>query len=137
MSVSQFADLFKNTLDFNQVFATQRRNIEALSAANQVVIESAQAISRHQAEILRDNVEQVLKASRELLTSGTPETNLSKQAEYTRSIFENALSNAREVTEMVTKASFEAFDVLNKRASESLEEIGKASASVAKKKSAA
>ena len=122
-----FTDLFKNSLDFNQLFSTQRRNIEALSAANQVVVEGAQAISRRQAEVIRDNVESALKASKDLLTSGTPETNMTKQAEFAKSIFESTLSNLREITEMVTKSSFEAFDVLNKRAAETLEEVSSAS----------
>src|SRR4051812_13393186 len=110
-----FTDLFKNAFDFNQLFSTQRRNIEALSAANQAVVEGAQAISRRQAEVIRSNVGDVLKASKDILTSGTPETNLTKQADLAKVIFENTLSNLREITETVTKSGFEAFDVLNKR----------------------
>jgi phasin family protein len=133
-----FADLFKNTFDMNQLFSTQRRNIEALSAANQAVVEGAQAISRRQAEVIRGHVEETLKASKDLLTSGTPETNVTKQADYAKGLFESTLSSLREITEMATKSGFEAFDVLNKRAAETLEEISKASAATtaAKKKSA-
>jgi phasin family protein len=131
-----FADLFKNAFDFNQLFSTQRRNIEALSAANQAFVEGVQAVSRRQAEVIRENVEDLLKASKDIMTSGTPETNLSKQSELTKQIFENTLSNLREVTEMVTKSGFEAFDVLNKRAAESLEEISKAAPSTKKKNAA-
>lgn len=133
MSYNAFADVFKNTLDFNQLFSTQRRNIEAISAANQAAVEGAQAIARRQAEIARSNVETALKASKDLLTSGTPETNLAKQAELTKSFFESALTNLREVSEMATKASFEVFDVLNQRAAENFEEISKASATAKKK----
>ncbi len=134
-----FADLMKNAFDMNQLFATQRRNIEALSAANQAVVEGAQAISRRQAEVIRTNVEDVLKASKDLLTSGTPETNITKQSEFAKGIFESTLSNLREITEMATKSGFEAFDVLNKRAAETMEEITKASATAApaKKKASA
>jgi phasin family protein len=134
-----FNDFFKNNFDFNQLVTAQRRNIEALSAANQVVVEGAQAISRRQAEVIRSNVEDVLKASKDLLTSGTPETNLTKQADFAKSIFESALANLREVTEMVTKSGFEAFDLLNKQAAENLEAISKVSATqhaAPKKKSA-
>lgn len=132
-----FADFFKNSFDFNQLFSTQRRNIEAISAANQVFVEGAQAISRVQADAIRSNVENVLKASKDILSSGTPETNIAKQADLTKSIFESSLANLREITEMVTKSGFEAFEVLNKRTAESLEEISKASGSAAKKKNAA
>ena len=131
-----FADMFKNALDFNQIFSTQRRNIEAISAVNQAVVESAQEISRRQAEAVRDNVETVLKASKDIFTSGTPESNIARQADLAKSIFESTLSNLREVTELVTKSSFEAFDALNKRAAESMEEISKASATASKKAAA-
>lgn len=131
------ADYFKNMWDFNQLFSTQRRNIEALSTVNQVVVEGAQAISRRQAEVVRSNVENVLKASKDMLTGSSPETSIAKQAELAKAIFENTLSNLREMTEMVTKSGFEAFDVLNKRAAESIEEISKASGrDTAKKKQA-
>jgi phasin family protein len=133
-----FTDMFKNTMDFNQLCSTQRRNIEALSAANQVVVEGAQAISRRQAEVMRSSVEDALKASKALMTSTTPETNLTKQADYAKSLFETALSNLREITEMATKSGFEAFDVLTSRAAETLEEVSKAAGTQtsAKKKTA-
>lgn len=131
-----FADMFKSALDFNQLFSTQRRNIEALSAANQVVVEGVQAISRRQAEVLRTNVEDTLKASKDLMTSGTRETNLTKQADFAKSFFETSLQNLREITEMATKSGFEAFDVLNRRAAETLEEMSKATATAAPKKKA-
>jgi phasin family protein len=131
-----FADMFKNSFDFNQLFSTGRRNMEALSAANQVVVESAQTISRRQAEVARANIDNALKVSKDIMTSGTPETSISKQSDLMKAFFENTLTNLREVSELVTKSSFEAFDVLNRRTAESLEEISKASCSAAKKKSA-
>jgi len=127
------ADSFKNLVDFNQLFSTQRRNIEAMSAVNQIAVESAQAISRRQAEIARENVESALKASKDLMSGGSPEVSISKNAEAVREFFENGLANFREVTEMLTKSSFEAFDVLNKRAAESMEEFSKSSAPAKKK----
>lgn len=129
MSYNAFSDLFKNSWDFNQLFATQRRNMEAFATANQTVVESAQAISRRQAEVTRDNVEHVLQASKDMFNGGTPETNLAKQADLTRDVFEHSLSHMRELVEMLTKSGFEAFDVLNKRAAESLQELSQASTS--------
>ena len=113
-----FSEFFKNKFDFDQIVSTQRKNIETLSAATQIAVEGAQAVSRRQAEVIRSNVEDALKASKDLLTSGTPETNLTKQADFAKSFFESALSNLREVTEMVTKSGFEAFDIINKQAAE-------------------
>lgn len=115
------ADMFKSALDFNQAFSSQRRNVEAWSSAGQVMVEGAQAVSRAGAEAMRSNMEAVLKSSKDAMSGGTPD--MSKQADVVRSVFENTLANLREISEMATKCGFEAFQVLNERASESLEEL--------------
>lgn len=122
------------SVDFNDLFTSQRRNIEAISSASQAMTEGAQAISRRHAEVVRSNVEQCLKASKELMTSGSPEASAAKQADFARDMFENMLSNLREVSEMATKSCFEAFDVINRRVAESMEEVGKAATQAAPKK---
>jgi phasin family protein len=110
-------------VDMNKLFSMQRRNIEAFTAANQMIMESAQAITKRQTEMVRDTVEQFLKTSKEIMTSSSPETNTARQTEYAKSMYENAISSAREISEMATKSSMEAFDMLNRRAAESVEEI--------------
>lgn len=132
-------NMFKNNFDYNQVLSTGRRNLEAASEASQAVVENVQAISRRQSEIARETLEGAMKASKDIFTSGTPETNIAKQAAYAKDAFESALSNLREVSEMAAKSCFEIFDVVTSRASESIEEISKATgaaAPAAKKKSA-
>ena len=109
--------------DFNAVFGISRRNAEALSTAGTVVAESMQAASRHQAESVRNNVEHVLKTAKDMMVSGSPEINTTKQAELAKSLFEASVNNFREMSELVTKSMFEASDVLSKRAAESMEEI--------------
>lgn len=132
------SDFFKAFTDFKMpafpafdttaFTAAQRRNMEVFSAANQVISESVQAISRRQTEALRSNVENVLKASKEIWASKSPETNTAKQAELAKSIYESAVTNAREISEMASKSSFEAFDLISKRAAESISEISKKAA---------
>lgn len=121
------ADLFKAPLDFNQLFSNQRRNLETASEINQTLVESCQAAARCSTEAMRENMEYMMKASKDVFSGGTPEASIAKQAECTKKMFERTLSNLREIGEMVTKSSFEAFDVLNQRCAESLEEISKAS----------
>ena len=126
---NSFNEFFKNSFDFSQLMSTQRRNIEALSELTQASVEGAQEISRRQAEIARANVENVLKVSKDMMTGGSPEASIGKQAELAKAVFENALSNLRETSETVMKSGFEAFDVINRRVAESIEEIGAASGS--------
>ena len=118
-----FADSFKQLFDMNQLINTQRRNWEAGSAAMQCMVDAAQAVSRRQADAARESVEEVLQASRETFASGTPEAGLARQAEVAKQLVESSVVNFREVSEMLTKSSFEAFDVLNRRAAESMEEV--------------
>ena len=79
-----FNDMLKNTFDYNQFLTTGRRNLEAASEASQAIVESAQAISRRGAEIARESVEGAMKASKDIFTSGTPETNIAKQTEFAK-----------------------------------------------------
>lgn len=127
-----FGDFKTPNFDFNRLFELQRRNLEAFTAANQVVAEAAQTIARRQAEVLRSNVDSVISASKEFTAGGTPDFSVEKQAAQTKAVWEKSLANAREVSEIVTKSSFEAFDLLNKRATESFEELNNTVATAAK-----
>lgn len=122
------------TIDMSQMMAAGRKNAEALSAAGQAMAESAQAITRRQAELARAHVEKCLKTTKDMLVNGSPEINTTKQVELAKTMFESSLNNLREVGELVTKSGFEVFDVLNKRASASIEEM---TGATAKKKAAA
>lgn len=109
--------------DMSQAMACGRRNAEAVTAASQTMVESMQAITRRQAELARAHVEKCLKTTKDMLVNGSPEINISKQTELAKTVFESSLNNLREVSELCTKSGFEVFDVLNKRASASIDEI--------------
>jgi phasin family protein len=109
--------------DMEALLATQRRNIEAVTAANQLAIEGIQAVMRRQGEILRQMVEESSTVLRDLMASGAPEQKVAQQTEVVKSAFEKALANLRELTEMVAKSNTEAADVLTKRIGESLTEL--------------
>lgn len=122
------------SFDMSQVMTAGRRNAEACSAAGQAYAESCQAITRRQAELARAQVEKSLKTTKEMLVNGSPEINTTKQVELAKTMFESSLNNMREVCELVTKAGFEVFDIYNRRASESIEEMTSAATSTAAKK---
>lgn len=123
------ADFFKSfqnfntpSVDMNELINIGRRNMEAASAANQALIEGAQAINKRSAEVMQNNIEKCISASRDVLGSKTPETNAAKQSEVSKEIFETCVSSTREISEMASKSAFEAFDVINKRCAEAMEE---------------
>ncbi len=112
-----------NGFDVEAVMAGQRRNIEALTAANQAALEGFQTLAKRQAEMVRQSVDEASKAMKDLLASGSPEEKAARQAELTKAAFERVVSNTRELTELVARSQNEAIDVLNKRVAASLDEV--------------
>jgi phasin family protein len=105
------------------VMASQRKNVEAISQANQLAIEGVQALARRQVEIARETLEEASALFRELSQPGAPQEKLAKNTELAKVSFEKGLATAKELTELVAKANTEAFNVLTKRFTESFEEI--------------
>jgi len=117
------ADFRVPTLDVDAMVASQRKTIEALTQANQVAVEGVQAVARRQVEMARQTIEDLTGLFREIAQPGTPEEKLAKQAEAAKNALEKGIANARELAELVAKANTEAFDVLNKRVAEGLDEV--------------
>jgi phasin family protein len=109
--------------DFDGIFAAQRKNVEAITAANQAAFEGVKAVAQRQAEIVRATIEDFTKAAKELSTVATPEEKLVKQTELAKSGFEAAIANLRDVSETLQKANVEAAALINKRVVASLEEL--------------
>jgi phasin family protein len=117
-------DLRVPGIDMEAAVSSQRKNIEALTQANQLAVEGVHAVMRRQVEITRQAMEDFSAIFRDLVQpNGSPEDRFAKQAEYSTHAIEKSVSNAKELTEPVTKANTEAFSVINKRVTESLEEV--------------
>jgi phasin family protein len=117
-------DLRVPGIDMEAAVSSRRKNIEALTQANQLAVEGVHAVMRRQVEITRQAMEDFSAMFRDLVQpNGSPEDRFAKQAEYSKHAIEQSLSNAKELTELVTKANTEAFSVINKRVTESLEEV--------------
>jgi phasin family protein len=102
----------------------QRKNFEAIAAANQLAIEGFQAVAKRQGDIVREAIETLTKAGQELAGAGqTPDARVAKQLELAKAGYEKALANLRELSEMLVKSNSEAFGVINKRVTEALDEV--------------
>ena len=110
-------------VNMEQAVASQRRNLEALTAANQLAVQGFQAVAKRQAEILKQTLEQTSVAMREVMAAGSPEDKAARQTELAKEAFERAIANMRELAEMVSKAQTEANEVITKRVTESLDEM--------------
>lgn len=120
-------------MDVDNLISSQRKNIEAVTQANKVAYEGLQAVMKRQAEILRQTLDEVAQVGKDIVEPGSPQDKAAKQAELAKDAFERALGNMRELSEMVAKANSEAFDLLNKRFTQNLDEVRDAFLKAAKK----
>jgi len=110
-------------VDVDTLVASQRKNIEALTQANKLAFEGIQALFKRQVEIARSSIEESAAAARHLVEAGTPQEKAVRQTELTKEAFEQALSNARELSEIVAKSNADAFEALNRRFFQILDEV--------------
>lgn len=133
-----FADFdFSRLGDFEKAFAAfqmplvegqslaeaQRKNVEALTQANKVAIEGWQSLAQRQTEITRQVIADFTTALQDLAGAESVEGRLARQTEMVKEGFEQAVSNARELTELGVKSQSEALDLLNQRFTEGLDEL--------------
>jgi len=118
-----FADFRFRPFDVEAALAAQRRNIEALSQANQLAVESVQAVAKRQIELTRETFEGFSTLLRDLASPASAEDRIAKNAAYVKKMLEKGIKHGREITLLAQKASTEAVEVLQKRATEGLDEL--------------
>lgn len=111
------------TMPFEALAESQRKNIEALTAANQTAYSGLQALMQRQAEVLRSSFEDISASFTDLMSTASPEEKATKHADLLKNGYQKAVANSREFFDMATRNSSETFDVLNKRVTEQLDEI--------------
>jgi len=114
--------------DLEGLAQAQRRNFEALSAANKVAMEGAQAVGRRHMEILQSSMVEMTDAMRAMTGTGDPKAHAARQAEMLKASYERAVANMREVADLIQKSNGEAIGVLNKRFAEAMDEVKSMSA---------
>jgi phasin family protein len=118
-----FADFRFRPFDVEAIWAAQRRNIEALSQANQLAVEGVQAVARRHIELTRETFEGFSTLLRELAQPVSAEDRIAKNADYAKQMLEKGVAHGREVVSIATKTGADAAEVLHRRATESLDEI--------------
>ncbi len=118
-----FGDFRFRPFDVEAVWAAQRRNIEALSQANQLAVDGVQALAKRQIELTREAFEGFSALVRDLTQPASTEDRIAKNTEYAKQMLEKGVSHGREIAALAAKTGTEAAEVLHKRANESLDEI--------------
>jgi phasin family protein len=109
--------------DMEAVLAAHKRNLEALSEANRVALEGAQAVARRHMEIMQSTMTGLTESLKSMSVTETPATRAAKQADLLKQAYENAVSNTRELGDLIQKSNTEAMAKLNHRFSEAMTEM--------------
>ena len=111
-------------IDMHALIEARRKDVEALTQANQMAYESMQALARREAEILQQTMSE-WQAAMAAMAGKNPAEMASKGTELATQAFGKALANMRELAEMASKSQVQAYEVLNRRFQENLEELRK------------
>ncbi len=106
-----------------QMMNLYRRNMEALSEANRVALEGAQAVARRQIEIMQGAMTELTEQMRAVSPADAPQARTAKQAELMKQAYEKAVSNLRELGDLIQRSNNEAIEKLNRRFSEAMDEM--------------
>ncbi len=117
-----FADIKFPMFDMEAMTTMQQKNIEAFTAANQLMIDGTRALFERQVQIAQQSIEEAQAAVKNI-TEGKTKVDADAQIATAKAAMEKAAGNVRELSEMAAKSNNEAFEVLNKRFVEGVEEI--------------
>ena len=110
--------------DFQAFADAQKRNLQALTTANKLAMEGAQAVARRNVEIMQQVMGEMTQAVQSMTTAeGSPGDKAKSQAEMMKAGYERAVANMQEIAELIQKSNGEAVGVLNRRFAEALEEV--------------
>lgn len=109
--------------DMEALMQAQRRNAEAFTQAGQRALQNMQAIMQRSNEMARESWQETASVASQIMSSGTPEEKIAKQTEVTKASIEKAVSNTRELTEMLTKSNMEAAEALTSCFTEAMDTV--------------
>ncbi len=113
-------------LDTSALLESQKKNLDALIAANTAAFEGGQELLKQQAEMLQQAIKDATEAATALAGSSNPKALAEKQTELVQAAFEKALANSTKLSELVKKNQDDVSKMVNQRVSESLQEIKEA-----------
>ena len=126
-----FTDMFKRLgeqlkipqLDVGKLMEHHQKNLEAMGKSWQAMASGAGEIANKQRAIFEEAVKDVTAMVQDYKPGGSAQEVMAKQAEFAKKAMEAAITNTRDIAELVQKSTGEAFRVVQDRMKESYEEI--------------
>jgi phasin family protein len=109
--------------DMEALTTAYRRNMEALSGANRIALEGAQAVARRHMEIMQQTMGELTETMRAMASAEAPQAKAAKQTELLKQAYERAVANTKELSDLIQRSNTEALALLNKRFAEAMDEV--------------
>ena len=109
--------------DADKLIAAQQRNIDAFASASQILVDGAKAVAQRHGEILQSSMDQLMTSGQDAFAVKPNEFKPADQVAKARSAYELAVTNAKELGEIVMKAQSEAAAVLTKCAMANIDDL--------------
>jgi phasin family protein len=125
--MSEFQNVLKQYklpgVDIEALVASQKKNVEAIIAANRIAVEGIQTIAKRQAEVFQESMKEAQQAISSMTKATSPQDLAAKQTDLMKTAFEKSVATMREMAEITTRSSQEATKTINARITATLEEI--------------
>jgi phasin family protein len=119
----QFSTLKMPGLDPEAIVEAQKKNMDALVAANQAAAAGYQDLFKKQVAIFEETMAEAQKHMKAFDTTKLDAEAAKGQAELARAAFEKALTNMQVLAETAQKANNEAYEIVSARIQESMAEL--------------
>ena len=134
-------DFTKFATDFNvpgvdvaEIVEYQKKNFDAMTAANKVAFEAVQAVTQRQAELAKAAIDELTAAAKNVgrFSAENPVDIAVKGTDGFKKSLSDAQAHLKELLEMIQKSQDEAGSILNKRFNDVLDEAKTAMAKLGK-----
>ena len=107
----------------DEVMAAYKKNVEVMTAANRIALEGAQAVAKRHMEIMQQTMTEMTETMRSLTSPEAPQAKAAKQAELLKVAYERAVTNTKEMSDLIQRSNGEALGLLNTRFTEAMDEV--------------
>lgn len=110
-------------IDKEAFVAAQKRNLEAVTAANRAAFEGFQAITRRQVETFQETINEATRAVKELGAKPSAPEAVARQADLAKQMFERTITSTKEIVEIASKATQDVANIMNSRLDGTVQEL--------------
>ena len=122
-----FFDFFKSYGNFpegfNDLYSVHLKNVQTINMAQQASLENFQEIAHKQNQIFNQIMQHTTTMANDLISESKPEEKMKKNAENFQKGYEQAMQNAKEISDLLKKSGNDTGKILTKRVTETYRDI--------------